>query len=100
MVLSGSWDGYIRVWKVSADKRKLEPAGVVGADTRERPVRGVVNGISIIERGEKGNERLVICVGTGRELRMGQWLKIEGRNGGYVLEVERKLPERDALVRE
>ncbi|OTB05794.1 hypothetical protein M426DRAFT_56231 [Hypoxylon sp. CI-4A] len=30
LILSGSWDGYIRVWKLSEDKRKIEPAGILG----------------------------------------------------------------------
>lgn len=30
-ILTGSWDGYIRVWKLSEDKRRLERAGVLGA---------------------------------------------------------------------
>lgn len=31
IVLSGSWDGWIRAWKVSDDKRVLIPLGVVGS---------------------------------------------------------------------
>src|SRR5207248_5560336 len=30
VVLSGSWDGCIRVWRVSEDKKRLENGGVVG----------------------------------------------------------------------
>lgn len=30
VVLSGSWDGHVRAWKVSSDKRRLEPLGPVG----------------------------------------------------------------------
>ncbi|EEP79936.1 conserved hypothetical protein [Uncinocarpus reesii 1704] len=30
IVLSGSWDGWIRAWKVSEDKRKIVPLGCVG----------------------------------------------------------------------
>ncbi len=37
LVLSGSWDGRVRAWRVSADRRKLEPAGVLG---REHPEAG------------------------------------------------------------
>lgn len=35
IILSGSWDGYVRVWKLSEDKRRLERVGVLGADTDE-----------------------------------------------------------------
>ncbi|KAJ4389090.1 pre-rRNA processing protein [Gnomoniopsis smithogilvyi] len=35
IILSGSWDGYIRVWKLSEDKRRLERVGVLGATSDE-----------------------------------------------------------------
>lgn len=31
VILTGSWDGYIRVWKLSEDKRSLQRLGVLGA---------------------------------------------------------------------
>ncbi|KAH9909823.1 WD40 repeat-like protein [Xylariomycetidae sp. FL2044] len=30
LILTGSWDGYVRVWRLSHDKRKIEPAGILG----------------------------------------------------------------------
>ncbi|KAL4819154.1 WD40-repeat-containing domain protein [Aspergillus spinulosporus] len=33
IVLSGSWDGWIRAWKISEDKRTIQPLGPVGAGT-------------------------------------------------------------------
>lgn len=80
IVLSGSWDGWIRAWEVSEDKRRLRPLGCVSGneapkdlsssngtshtlsdamlmDTDEPsqgltapPLRGIVNGISVYER--------------------------------------------------
>ncbi|KUI57940.1 hypothetical protein VP1G_05236 [Cytospora mali] len=35
IILSGSWDGYVRVWKLSDDKRRIERAGVLGASSDE-----------------------------------------------------------------
>ncbi|KAI7501071.1 WD40 repeat-like protein [Hortaea werneckii] len=36
LVVSGSWDGVVRVWKVSGDKRRIEALGAVGGgDGRE-----------------------------------------------------------------
>lgn len=32
LILSGSWDGWIRVWRVSADKKRVERVGVLGSD--------------------------------------------------------------------
>ncbi|KPI45973.1 uncharacterized protein AB675_496 [Cyphellophora attinorum] len=79
VILSGSWDGWIRVWKLSDDKRSLLSLGVVGSENEaayngtnghtadiesegsllngsaarvvERgPIRGVINGLAIFER--------------------------------------------------
>ncbi|RDW57952.1 ribosomal RNA-processing protein RRP9 [Aspergillus mulundensis] len=33
IVLSGSWDGWIRAWKISDDKRTIQPLGTVGGGT-------------------------------------------------------------------
>ena len=87
LIFSGSWDGVIRVWKVSKDTKKIEPMGVIG---NEESIRGIVNGIAVFERGEKADAEIVVCVGTGKELRLGRWLEIPGRNGGYVMEIKKK----------
>jgi ribosomal RNA-processing protein 9 len=80
VVLSGSWDGWLRVWKLSDDKRSLLPLGTVGkleeklsdqmngdgeglpnstsassaasaaTDASWGPVRGVVNSLAVFER--------------------------------------------------
>ncbi|EXJ71126.1 uncharacterized protein A1O5_06120 [Cladophialophora psammophila CBS 110553] len=47
VVLSGSWDGWIRAWKLSDDKRSLLPLGPVGKveEGTDKP-NGLVNGES------------------------------------------------------
>lgn len=75
IVLSGSWDGWVRVWKVSDDKRTLSPQGVLGNSTNSNqsspetnghpngtgdqrlltrqntgPIKGVINSIAVFER--------------------------------------------------
>lgn len=78
VILSGSWDGWIRVWKLSDDKRALLPLGVLGFDDlrtdamnghsvnddehtpllngnftevgQRGPIRGIVNGLAVFER--------------------------------------------------
>lgn len=35
VVLSGSWDGWVRAWKVSEDKKLIIPLGPVGGETLE-----------------------------------------------------------------
>ena len=114
VVLSGSWDGWIRAWKVADDKRSLIPQGVVGrhdepvtskADTdmngdvpvktARGPVRGVINSLAVFERrklitnefgGTKEGECLGLCIvaGTGKEMRLGRWQKISDGKNGAV----------------
>jgi len=87
LIFSGSWDGNIRVWKVSANKRKLEAVGAIGG---EDSIRGIVNGISVLERGTKKDAKVLVCVATAKEMRLGRWMTVKGRSGGYVLDVMRK----------
>jgi ribosomal RNA-processing protein 9 len=110
VVLSGSWDGQIRAWKVSSDKKRLEALGAVGIPRQEKPlltngfnyeehteqdqegspmVRGFVNDISVFERGERGKEGVCIVAALGKEHRFGRWSKVHGKNGAVVFEVPR-----------
>lgn len=34
LVLSGSWDGWVRVWRVSADRKRVERVGVLGGGAK------------------------------------------------------------------
>lgn len=123
VVLSGSWDGWVRVWKLSDDKRTLTSLGTLGSaktsetdmsnghvEEGETPmnghdhadkglVKGVINSLAVFERrkeiinelgGVKEGECQGLCVvaGTGKEMRLGRWLKMpSGRNGATVFEV-------------
>ena len=103
LILSGSWDGYVRVWKVSTDKRRIEavgPIGEVGNDEtqaigRERaadalhspPARGVINDIEVFEQGKRGRETLHVIAALGKEHRLGRWKKVKGRNGAVLFEI-------------
>jgi ribosomal RNA-processing protein 9 len=92
VVLSGSWDGWIRAWKVSADKKKLEEVGAIashGKDGQEL-IRGIINDIALYERGERAKDGLSIVVAVGKEHRLGRWKREKGKNGLIVLEVARK----------
>ncbi|KAJ9155715.1 WD domain, G-beta repeat-containing protein [Pleurostoma richardsiae] len=33
LILSGSWDGCVRVWRLSTDRKRIEPVGVLGKPT-------------------------------------------------------------------
>lgn len=137
VVLSGSYDGWIRVWKVSDDKRSLISLGKLGEEriplheesaeadhpmangdeTHDvangtydaevangvspptGPIRGFVNSLATFERRKElrdafGGKRegdtqgLCVVVGTGKEHRLGNWMKApRGRNGAMVFEI-------------
>ncbi|KAK3378491.1 WD40-repeat-containing domain protein [Podospora didyma] len=113
VILTGSWDGCVRVWKLSEDKKKIQPVGVLGVssatpdqeqetsqvvrngavekndnDNNNNLVRGIVNDIAIFERGDRGRDGICVVVGTGKEIRLGRWKTIkDGRCGAMVFEV-------------
>jgi ribosomal RNA-processing protein 9 len=101
VVLSGSWDGCVRAWRVSPDKKKIEPMGVVGEGgiipetngqvngEREGAIKGIVNDISVFERGDRGKDGVCVVVALGKEHRFGRWNEVKGKNGGVVFEISR-----------
>ncbi|KAF8428167.1 WD40-repeat-containing domain protein [Tirmania nivea] len=135
---SGSYDGYVRVWKISSDKKRIEPVGRLGAPqdpalsmevavveegtgttalsktvtpSRTRvevnpPARGVVNGISVFEAGEKrgvrgggvAGDHLYVSVALGKEMRLGRWLKVPGKNSAVLFQVPRKETKLESLA--
>src|SRR5690606_36765409 len=95
VILSGSWDGYVRVWRLIEDKKRIEPVGVLGggqageADGGDNEgddswaIRGVINDIAVFERGERGADGLCVVAAVGKEHRLGRWKVARGgRNGG------------------
>ncbi|KAL5318039.1 hypothetical protein ACEPPN_015143 [Leptodophora sp. 'Broadleaf-Isolate-01'] len=116
VILTGSWDGEVRAWRVSEDKKRIEAVGTLGpsgiiplsqphselqngdAPSSENtdqvsltaPVRGVINDISLFERGDRGKDGVCVVVAVGKEHRMGRWKKVDGgKNGGVVFEIPR-----------
>lgn len=102
LLLSGSWDGEIRVWKVSADKKRLEAMGCImsrvdpvqeevkeGTSKNQDATCGVINDLDCFERGNRGLETLCIVASQGTEHRLGRWKCAKGKNGAVVLEVPR-----------
>lgn len=92
LVLSGSWDGCVRVWKVSSDKKQIEAVGVLGKDGptvegQEAKVRGLVNDLEVFERGERGKQGICVVAAVGTEHRFGRWKVVEGKNNAVVFEV-------------
>ncbi|CAG8981002.1 hypothetical protein HYALB_00013322 [Hymenoscyphus albidus] len=105
VILSGSWDGNLRAWKLSDDKQKLEPLGAVGSEVITNTslnleaslnpeegnlvVKGVINDISLFERGDRGKEGVCVALAVGKEHRLGRWKRVGGFNGGVVFEISR-----------
>ncbi|KJZ80437.1 hypothetical protein HIM_00287 [Hirsutella minnesotensis 3608] len=105
VILSGSWDGHVRVWRLSEDKKKIEPVGVLGdhqqddvgdeaqpahAEASRRAIPGIINDIAVFERGERGKDGLCVVAAVAQEHRLGRWRVCKGvRNGGVVFEVPR-----------
>lgn len=72
---SGSWSGDIKVWKLGEDMRSFEQIGAIEG------IKGVINRISVVETGKRGKETFQVCAGVSRELRLGRWIKVKGKNG-------------------
>lgn len=103
VVFSGSWDGCVRVWRLSKDKRKLEAVCALGAgaadsqastssssDESSFSIHGVVNDIAAFERGERGRDGLSVVVAVGQQHRLGRWGQTDGaRNGAVVFEISK-----------
>ncbi len=114
LIVSGSWDGQLRLWRVSEDKKKLESFGSVGKpsngphdaadgnpaeEEEELSISGYINDLSVFERGERGRDGLCIVAAVGSEPRLGRWKTVKGRNGAVVFEIPKfeRMVE-DALV--
>jgi ribosomal RNA-processing protein 9 len=78
VVVTGSWDGWVRVWRVTKDRRRIEAVGVIGNESfltttaltngsltnghfppppssegKAKPVKGVITSLALVERSEK-----------------------------------------------
>ncbi|KAL8655700.1 MAG: hypothetical protein Q9210_000722 [Variospora velana] len=112
LILSGSWDGWVRIWKVSEDKKRIEEVGVLEQGTLEETnrknevreadggqierstemaSRGVINDIEVFEKGERGKDGLCVVVAMGKEHRLGRWKTHTGRNGAVIFDVSPKM---------
>ncbi|KAL8914602.1 MAG: hypothetical protein Q9171_000783 [Xanthocarpia ochracea] len=108
LILSGSWDGRVRIWKVSEDKKRIDEVGVLGqisveeesngyvdvpeTKDQEMSARGIINDIEVFERGDRGKGGLCVIVATGKEHRFGRWKTLKGKNGAVIFEVSPREP--------
>lgn len=90
---SGSWNGEIKVWKLSSEARSFECVGTIPG------VKGFVNRISVTERviegasvsGANGKLDMSIVVAVSKEPRLGRWKTLKkGKNGILVVKIETK----------
>jgi ribosomal RNA-processing protein 9 len=104
LILTASWDGWIRAWKITPDKKSIafvnkigripvaeDEEGVDAANEEDAiMIRGIVNGLSVEERGDRGKDGLCVVAAVGREPRLARWMSGKVKNGIYVFEVPRK----------
>ena len=104
LILTASWDGWIRAWKITADRKSIEPVGRIGhvpldqdeskADGDDTDdailIRGIVNGLAIQERGDRGKDGLCVVAAVGKEPRLARWMSGKAKNGIYIFEVPKK----------
>ncbi|SMY25824.1 unnamed protein product [Zymoseptoria tritici ST99CH_1A5] len=124
--VSGSWDGFVRVWRISKDRRKIESLGRIGVsidgedvkaglvngereaatgveedDGVEKSIPGIVNDLAIVDVGERGKSGVVVLAAVGKELRAGRWkVDKEGKNCGVLFEIPRRTVEKGGDVEE
>ena len=115
MIISGSWDGYVRAWKISQDKRRIQALGAVGAigesidsllekeglsaesvskgafeamqsgANSHRRIQGIVNDLAVLERGDQGKETVSVAAAIGKEHRLGRWKEMLDGRNNVVL---------------
>lgn len=112
LILSGSWDGWIRAWRLSDDKRRLESVGAI-ADPQSQPLingttpltngtgnhvttfpgpaRGLINDIKVYEKGDRGKDGICIVAAISKEHRLGNWKRLpHSRSEGIIFQVSKK----------
>ncbi|QLL32054.1 hypothetical protein HG536_0C02230 [Torulaspora globosa] len=82
--ISGSWNGAIKVWKISENLRQFELLGDLPN------CKGVVTKIQVVESGKSSRETFRVLASVAKEHKMGRWIsKVpKARNGIYSAVVE------------
>lgn len=118
--VSGSWDGHVRAWRISSDKRRIEPlgplatpaidvsaaledAGISATDLSDDAlqaisrgaqssgiIQGVVNDLAVIDKDERGQSGCYVLAAVSKEHKLGRWESFDGRNCAVVFDVPRK----------
>ena len=87
-----------RVAAIAQVESATSSTTITAAPTPPNPLaRGIVNGISVFESGEgsdvtsgKASGDLYVAVALGKEMRLGRWLTVPGKNGAVLFKVPRR----------
>lgn len=79
--LTGSWSGEIKVWKLGPEMRSFKLIATLPN------VKGVVDSIDVSEHGTRGKEVFAVVAAVSKQLRLGRFLDVGGRNGLYTGEL-------------
>ena len=102
LVVTGSWDGFVRVWAIGKEKRNLRPLGVLdrsdamseaidgNAGEKEIGANGFVNDLKVFERGGGEPESLCVIAAFSSEHRLGRWNAGQGSGGVLMWEIPRR----------
>jgi ribosomal RNA-processing protein 9 len=118
--VTGSWDGHVRAWRISSDKRRIEPLGalatpeidvtsalelegistsnlsadVVQAISRGAEAtglaKGVVNDLDVMDKDERGKSGCFVLAAISKEHKLGRWDTFDGKNCAVLFNVPRK----------
>lgn len=118
--VTGSWDGHVRAWRISSDKRRIEPLGalatpeidvtaalelegisiselssdVVQAISRGAQAtalaKGVVNDLEVMDKDERGKTGCFVLAAISKEHKLGRWETFDGKNCAVLFDVPRK----------
>jgi ribosomal RNA-processing protein 9 len=118
--VTGSWDGHVRAWRISSDKRRIEPLGplatpeidvsaaledagisstsmstdamqaITNGAQSSGLVRGVVNDLDVMDKDERGRSGCYVVAAVSKEHKLGRWESFDGKNYTVLFNVPRK----------
>jgi ribosomal RNA-processing protein 9 len=118
--VTGSWDGHVRAWRISSDKRRIEPLGplatpeidvsaaledagisstslstdamqaITNGAQSSGLVRGVVNDLDVMDKDERGRTGCYVVAAVSKEHKLGRWESFDGKNYTVLFNVPRK----------
>ncbi|KAF7730158.1 hypothetical protein EC973_002766 [Apophysomyces ossiformis] len=89
--VSGSWDGFVRVWKLASDNKSFSQIAQI-------PVKGIVNSLQI--KTMFPSNRTLLVIGLGQELRIGRWLRLKGTKNCTKAELQAPFSASQLTVQE